>query len=72
MHDGLGALADSLIAFVEGRERFGAPDPELKSAIGDIAEKMHTLAAHQGQVREVFGRAVFVNVFPKAKKGPVQ
>lgn len=26
-HDGLAVLADSLIAFVEGRELYGKPDP---------------------------------------------
>jgi hypothetical protein len=71
-HDGLAVIADSLIAFVEGRELYGKPDPELKEALEGIAGQLRELWERQGRTREVFGRAVFVNVYPKAPKGKLQ
>lgn len=71
-HDGLAVLADSLIAFVEGRELYGKPDPELKAALEGIAGQLCEPHERQGRTREVLGRAVFVNFYPKAPKGKLQ
>lgn len=72
VHDGLAALEDTLAAFVEGRELYGQPDPELKAVLGDIAGHLRGLAERQDRTREVLGRAVFVNVYPKVKRGKLQ
>ena len=72
VHEGLAAMADTLAAFVEGRELYGKPDPELKAALDDIAGHLRAMGERQGRTREVLGRAVFVNVFPKAPKGKLQ
>jgi hypothetical protein len=68
VHEGLAAMADSLVAFVEGRELYGKPDPELKAALEDIAGHLREMGERQGRTREVFGRAVFVNVHPARKR----
>jgi hypothetical protein len=68
VHEGLAAMADSLLAFVEGRELYGRSDPELKGALEDIAGHLRHMGERQGRTREVIGRAVFVNVHP-ARKG---
>jgi hypothetical protein len=68
VHEGLAAMADSLVAFVEGRELYGKPDPELKAALEDIASHLREMGERQGRTREVFGRAVFVNVHPARKR----
>ena len=71
-HDGLAVIADSLLAFVEGRELYGKPDPELKSAMEGMAGQLRELWERQGRTREVLGRAVFVNVYPKVTRGKLQ
>lgn len=71
-HDGLAVIADSLIAFAEGCELYGKPDPELKVALEGMAGQLRELHERQGRTREVLGRAVFVNVYPKAPKGKLQ
>jgi hypothetical protein len=72
VHEGLAAMADSLVAFLEGRELYGRSDPELKGALEDIAGHLRQMGERQGQTREVLGKAVFVNVYPKAPKGKLQ
>lgn len=72
VHEGLAVMADSLVAFVEGRELYGRPDPELKAALDDVAGHLREMGERQSRTREVLGRAVFVNVYPIAKRGPVQ
>jgi hypothetical protein len=72
VHEGIGVLADSLDAFVEGRELYGQPDPELKAALGDIAHQLRGLATRQERTREVVGRAVLVANILKARKERMQ
>lgn len=71
-HDGLAVIADSLLAFVEGRELYGKPDPELKEALEGMAGQLRELWDRQGRTREILGRAVFVNVYQKVKRGKLQ
>lgn len=68
VHEGLAAIADSLVTFAEGRELSGQPDPELKDALEDFARHLREMGERQGQTREVIGRAVFVNVYPARKR----
>ncbi len=64
VHEGLSALADSLVAFVDRIEAQGVSHPALRPALEDIAGHLRRCADMQASAREVLGRAVFVKVHP--------
>jgi hypothetical protein len=72
VHEGVTVLADSLVNFVDGLAGQGRAEPDVRAALLDIAAQLKRCATMQDRVREAYGRAVFVNVFPKAPKGRLQ
>jgi hypothetical protein len=72
VHEGVTVLADSLVNFVDGLAAQDRVEPDVRAALLDIAAQLKGCATMQDRVREAYGRAVFVSVFPKAPKGSVQ
>ncbi|MBK8437994.1 MAG: hypothetical protein IPL38_00230 [Rhodobacter sp.] len=71
-HEGCEALAASLVAFAEGRDFYGKPDPELTKALGEFASMARDFQARMDRVRQIIGRGKFVGEGGTEQKGPMQ